>query len=455
MLLYYRYLYLCLTIGIGCVSVAKCCADFVFIIDGSSSVGSYFENMVGVVKKLVLDFDFDAGHRVGILEYGSSFRKEKWPRLYLNETQTKGTVLERIAQLHLVSGLTDTGQALEFVKEKFIPQRRNNVPLVIILLTDGFFRDIKHVVTISSKLAAVHNVHLYSLATSRPFSVRGLLAVTNGDSNRIFYQNNATKPLIERLRESLGNFIACGVYRRTSNDIRRAPQRAPADPLVALSTRRVVKRLTTTTKAITSKRLVKTPRTTTVKPFTGKPGCLVDIVFLMDFSTGVLDKREKYIDMATSLISSLKIGRFNTQVAMMRYSGPGRTETIYHLNKHENAQAAVDEMKKSGPLGGTTRTGEAINSALDEFSEKNGGREKAKKILILFTDGYSQDDPTEAAQKVYKNSIELDVVAIDDVDVPPNREELKAIVGNRSPIYTEETFGKLRSRIVDALQRCE
>ncbi|VDD86838.1 unnamed protein product [Enterobius vermicularis] len=160
-------------------------------------------------------------------------------------------------------------------------------------------------------------------------------------------------------------------------------------------------------------------------------GCLIDIIFLMDFSGGTEDKRSSYLKLASSLIQEAQLGPNATQVGMVRYSGPGRTDTVFHLNKHSNLTKLVQEMMGAPHMGGTTRTGEAILYAVEEFAERHGGRKNSNKILVVFTDGYSQDDPLEAAQTARKQGITIHVVAVDDEAVPPNREQLNEIAMNQ------------------------
>uniref|UniRef100_A0A0N5AXZ5 VWFA domain-containing protein n=1 Tax=Syphacia muris TaxID=451379 RepID=A0A0N5AXZ5_9BILA len=156
-------------------------------------------------------------------------------------------------------------------------------------------------------------------------------------------------------------------------------------------------------------------------------GCQYDIVLLMDFSGGTEDKRTSYTDLASSLI---KTSALSIQVCMVRYSGPGREDTVFHLNKHIDSIKAIEEMNSASHLGGTTRTGEAIRYTIDEFSEKNGGRAHAVKMMIVFTDGYSQDEPAVAAKEAQKLGINIRVVAIEDENLPPNRNQLNEIAGN-------------------------
>lgn len=75
-----------------------------------------------------------------------------------------------------------------------------------------------------------------------------------------------------------------------------------------------------------------------------------------------------------------------------------------------------------------------------EFERKFGGRDKADRILIVFTDGYSQDDPSEVATDFRKERIHVYAVAIEDLELKPNEDQLKAIA-------TDPQVNKLKNNI--------
>ncbi|EPB68799.1 hypothetical protein ANCCEY_12109 [Ancylostoma ceylanicum] len=83
------------------------------------------------------------------------------------------------------------------------------------------------------------------------------------------------------------------------------------------------------------------------------------------------------------------------------------------------------------PTGGTTRTGEAIHYALKEFhNKKHGARKYARKFIVVFTDGYSQEDPSPAAEAARTDGVIMLAVAVDD-KLKPNEEELVEITDRR------------------------
>jgi hypothetical protein len=88
------------------------------------------------------------------------------------------------------------------------------------------------------------------------------------------------------------------------------------------------------------------------------------------------------------------------------------------------------ELENAQPLGGTTRTKEAMLHARREFEHKFGGRDKADRVMIVFTDGYSQDDPAEIAPELRRERIHVYAVAVEDKEVAPNGDQLKAIASD-------------------------
>lgn len=90
------------------------------------------------------------------------------------------------------------------------------------------------------------------------------------------------------------------------------------------------------------------------------------------------------------IIDNGKKANFFFKVAVIYYSSSKRSRTLFHLRKHSRADEAILDLEQAPSNGGTTRTGEAIYYAINEFNEKYGARRDARKMMIIFTDGYSQ-----------------------------------------------------------------
>ncbi|EYC09929.1 hypothetical protein Y032_0058g2894 [Ancylostoma ceylanicum] len=176
--------------------------------------------------------------------------------------------------------------------------------------------------------------------------------------------------------------------------------------------------------------------------------CIADIIFLMDFSDGTGDKSKRYLDIAAAAVGHLPIASNAVRVSLVRYSGPGRAETLFHLDKHANKDDLIEELFRMEPTGGTTRTGEAIHYALKEFhNKKHGARKYARKFIVVFTDGYSQEDPSPAAEAARTDGVIMLAVAVDD-KLKPNEEELVEITDRRDMVLISPNGQQLREKIL-------
>lgn len=108
------------------LSIADCSesslADIVFIVDESSdNRTANFQLVRGFIHKIVAGLDMDFNRvRVGIVLYSNKASAQ----VYLNSFQEKTNILQFIKILPYRRGLTYTGEALEYAREKmFIKER--------------------------------------------------------------------------------------------------------------------------------------------------------------------------------------------------------------------------------------------------------------------------------------------------------------------------------------------
>ncbi|VDK66602.1 unnamed protein product [Anisakis simplex] len=104
------------------------------------------------------------------------------------------------------------------------------------------------------------------------------------------------------------------------------------------------------------------------------------------------------------------IGRDKTQIAVMQYSSYTRVEFGFNLNQDkEKLNAALEKIHH---ISGTTRTGKALDKALQLFKhgEISGARvnqEDVAQIAVVVSDGHSQDDPVPHAQRLRQAGVQL------------------------------------------------
>jgi hypothetical protein len=80
-----------------------------------------------------------------------------------------------------------------------------------------------------------------------------------------------------------------------------------------------------------------------------------------------------------------------------------------------------------------------------EFDPKFGGRPRGEvqRHMIVFTNGYSRDEPAEVAQSLIHEQIHVFSVAVEDPNLSPDVEQLRLIasdkkVSNNADLYTTQ-----------------
>ncbi|CAG9532972.1 unnamed protein product [Cercopithifilaria johnstoni] len=402
---------------------SKSCVDIVFVLDGSGSVKQEFEQMISMTNDVAKQFDIEKkGHRIAILEFSSKAILTKWLRYPFDQIKTNDEMEKVIQNLSHIRGTTDTGRALGVVLHEFLPQARPGSPFLVFVITDGYYRDSEEAQRNVARLVAKPNVQLFVATVSKLHNIMKNLKKAKpsqklGSKNETPAKLNFRSVRFVDIRSIRTNNIS-------TNNIAT---------LSAISTR--------TTRNIPVKMKI-------------KPECLLDVVFLMDFSGGASDKRDIYIDYVSNLIRSLNLNQTSAHVAAIYYSGPKRARTQFHLRKHSTAEEAIKDLHQTPSNGGTTHTGEAIYYAINEFDEKFGARKDARKMMIIFTDGHSQDDTTGASQAAHSRGIELKAVYVEDENVPPDTKQIIAITGDPSDTCSSKDFKKLQSLFDEYSRRC-
>lgn len=119
---------------------------------------------------------------------------------------------------------------------------------------------------------------------------------------------------------------------------------------------------------------------------------MADVVFLLDSSFSVWESDFKeQLRFVRSVVDNFQIGNDSIQVGILSFSS--EIKANFYLDEYSDKEAinsAVNKIEHLGTAG--TNTGGALKYARDVMlHEKHGGRALASKILILITDGMSND----------------------------------------------------------------
>lgn len=132
----------------------------------------------------------------------------------------------------------------------------------------------------------------------------------------------------------------------------------------------------------------------------------MDLVFVIDGSKSLGPANFELVkQFVNGIVDSLDISRMGTHVGLLQYSTKVRTEfTLSQFSRAQDVKRAVSAMQY---MGRGSMTGSALRHMFESsFSAKEGARPNIPRVSIVFTDGRSQDDVSEWADRA-KNSGKL------------------------------------------------
>ncbi|XP_076610393.1 collagen alpha-1(XIV) chain isoform X2 [Chaetodon auriga] len=142
-----------------------------------------------------------------------------------------------------------------------------------------------------------------------------------------------------------------------------------------------------------------------------------DLVFLVDGSWSIGD--ENFLKIIRFLYSTTgaldRIGPDGTQVAIAQFSDDARTE--FKLNSYSDKERLLDAINKISYKGGNTKTGRAIQHVKENiFTAEGGVRRGIPNVLVVLTDGRSQDDVNKVSKEMQMEGYIVFAIGFADAD---------------------------------------
>uniref|UniRef100_A0A8B9NT82 Collagen alpha-1(XX) chain n=1 Tax=Apteryx owenii TaxID=8824 RepID=A0A8B9NT82_APTOW len=154
---------------------------------------------------------------------------------------------------------------------------------------------------------------------------------------------------------------------------------------------------------------------------------MTDIILLVDGSWSIGRNNFKLIkEFLSTLISPFNIGQDKIRVGLSQYSSDPRTE--WDLNTYTTRDEVLEAMRnlrlQAGKLFSQEHTillcsspGLALTHVLEQnLKPESGARLEAEKLVILLTDGKSQDDANLVAQTLKNLGIEIFAIGVKNAD---------------------------------------
>ncbi|XP_075427606.1 collagen alpha-1(XX) chain isoform X3 [Ascaphus truei] len=188
------------------------------------------------------------------------------------------------------------------------------------------------------------------------------------------------------------------------------------------------KRMTPPTTALTPKPTQRSPpkaeKEVSATPKTSKKGLAYqcdtvsewDIVLLVDSSWSVGRANFRLVkNFLGGILSPLNISRDRIRIGLSQYSGEPQTD--WDLNTFSTKDEVLEAVRRLKYKGGNTFTGLALTHVLEEnLRAASGARAQAGKVLLLLTDGKSQDEANAAAQTLKEAGIYIFTIGVKNVD---------------------------------------
>ncbi|XP_063179791.1 collagen alpha-1(VII) chain-like [Chroicocephalus ridibundus] len=178
-----------------------------------------------------------------------------------------------------------------------------------------------------------------------------------------------------------------------------------------------------------------------------------DIGFLVDESSSIGQSNfNKVKDFLFRIISYFpKIGPEGTQVAVAQYSEEPRA--AFHFNQHRDRNSALKAVKGLSYAGGNTKTGRGITYMLKEFFQSSRGmRPDFPHVLVLVTDGRSQDDVLLPARAAHGLGIRIIAVGVSGADpVELNSILLQQNLQNVFYVSTFDDFPQILRELIEVI----
>ncbi|XP_067371143.1 collagen alpha-3(VI) chain-like [Channa argus] len=344
--------------------------DVVFLIDGSYDSRDGFEEIRGVIEKIVGSLNLDENRdQVAVVQYS----RDATVNFYLNSYSSKNDVLNSVRTMrHKLGRPLNIGKALAFVRDNVLAasvggRGAESVPQYLYVFSGGRSEDDVRGPAQSLKEKGIKTV---SIGTKNADTLE-MQTISFTPAHNLYVTN------FKNL-QSIHAFVE-GAMRGTQE---ATEFQTVTDTLAELELQSA------------------------------------DIVFLLDGSDDMQASERHILDFVKEFVKKLEIGPSKVQVALIQYSTEPKSEFI--LNTYSLKNDVLSHLNNTKLKGGhTVKTGGALDYVRKNvFTSLSGSRvqQGVPQVLILLSGQKSEDDVLGAVGRLRNTGVALFSVGVNNAD---------------------------------------
>ncbi|CAJ0928260.1 unnamed protein product, partial [Mesorhabditis belari] len=174
--------------------------------------------------------------------------------------------------------------------------------------------------------------------------------------------------------------------------------------------------------------------------------CPVDLLFIVDSSGSIVSVYQKQKAFLLDLLSNIDVSQQAHRVALLQFSSRNIQKTELSFDEFKEKTELLNAFGRVRHITGTTYISAALESAKNLLISR---RKEVETIVILLSDGYSQDNPMQTAldiQQLAKTEFYAASVAENN-----NNELLIEITGNPRNVFVGENVEQLKEKLIQRL----
>ncbi|CAD5222541.1 unnamed protein product [Bursaphelenchus xylophilus] len=175
----------------------------------------------------------------------------------------------------------------------------------------------------------------------------------------------------------------------------------------------------------------------------------LDIVFVLDTSGSLERAYREHVHWAVALVNSLPLEPDTIRIAAVQYARFPLTE--FALGTYPTANDIREHLSQMNATTGVANTGYALRKAENELFRPDRARNNAAKVIVLFTDGKSADDPTKPAKQLREHK-NVRIYVASAVE-PASEMMLEKIAGKEENVFGPTKLRNLRDTLIVEAER--